>query len=117
MEINSKIKKLYNNYNYEAKTAKREFNLTIDQFKDLINQNCHYCNSPPPEPKYNGVDRVDSKLGYYPENCVTACTMCNRLKSNFKLDEFFNKIANIYFYRVAPKQIDYSSLIYNETLI
>ena len=37
---------------------------------------------------YSGIDRVDSNIGYEINNVVSCCNICNRAKSNMKLDEF-----------------------------
>ena len=37
---------------------------------------------------YNGIDRVDSTVGYEPYNVVSACKVCNKCKSSMSYDEF-----------------------------
>jgi len=44
----------------------------------------------------NGIDRVDSSIGYEMKNCVTACADCNKLKSNRPLGEFLELVRRIY---------------------
>jgi hypothetical protein len=101
---------LYSSYKSAAKTRKYTFELTKKQFKRLTKDNCTYCNTSPNsisigslgaarehgKYKYNGVDRVDNTQGYYLSNCVTCCAMCNKMKMNYTLDEFVNKITEIY---------------------
>lgn len=51
------------------------------------------------EIRVNGIDRIDSSKGYSIDNCVPCCTMCNRMKLDYKLSDFINhvhKIANHY---------------------
>ena len=48
------------------------------------------------EYKYNGIDRVDNKIGYELDNCVSCCIKCNKAKSYFGQDEFLNHIKKIY---------------------
>ena len=36
----------------------------------------------------NGVDRVDSSLGYIEENCVPCCKFCNYAKRALPVDVF-----------------------------
>jgi hypothetical protein len=45
---------------------------------------------------YNGIDRVDSTKGYFNENVVSCCKVCNRAKSNLSLDEFKEWISKVY---------------------
>jgi hypothetical protein len=99
----------FSDYKYEAKRSNREFNLTEEQFRDIINKNCYYCDIQPN--KYNGIDRIDSSGGYTLNNVQPCCTMCNRLKSDFSIDDFFNKITSIYHHRIATKLFDYAESI------
>lgn len=72
----SRYRTHYNN----ARTRGIENHLTIEQYDELTSQNCHYCGG-----KYgyhNGVDRVDSALGYIPGNYVPCCWVCNSAKRN-----------------------------------
>ena len=94
-----------------AKTRNLSFNLSLEQFITVTNQPCHYCGNtacdkhtaPSKRGKEfypiiysNGLDRVDSSVGYETSNIVPCCFMCNRLKSNFALSEFLKKIKEIY---------------------
>jgi len=57
----------------------KEINLTKEQYFELIQKKCTYCNYYN-ENEINGIDRVDNTKGYLLENCVTACKHCNRIK-------------------------------------
>src|SRR6266699_6711736 len=57
-------------YAHGAKKAHRGFTLTLDQFKAIVAKPCDWC-SEQNEPR--GVDRRDSRLGYYMENADPAC--------------------------------------------
>lgn len=86
-------------------------NLTFDQFYKLSKQNCHYCNDLPKQIFkydnlkykfkdqfiYNGIDRLDSSKSHTITNCVTSCYTCNRFKSNLPINDFINKINNIFY--------------------
>lgn len=108
--------KIYNkneNYiiSYYISTAKVKNimpqNVNIKDFKKMISElivkNCFYCDK---EAKigslrdmiageYNGVDRIDSKIGYYPENCVTCCRTCNMMKNTLDVGSFIRKCFEI----------------------
>lgn len=45
--------------------------------------------------KINGIDRLDSGKGYNIENCVPCCRACNRMKSDYLLNDFFKRIEKI----------------------
>ena len=98
-------------YSHSAKDRGLDFALSDAQFKQLLSQRCAYCNTPPLQKlnrcqkqnfrehvdfRYNGVDRIDSALGYTPENCVACCTVCNRMKLDYSRTDFLAHIAAIY---------------------
>lgn len=101
----------YNQYKQNAIMRGFSFDLTKEEFCRLITSNCHYCNGEPIEieslkrynrtgkPIYmNGIDRVDSNKGYTIENSVPCCVMCNRMKLNYSLEQFYEHIEKIYNY-------------------
>lgn len=46
--------------------------------------------------KICGVDRVDSSKGYTIDNVVPCCDICNRMKLDKDITEFFDTIKRIY---------------------
>lgn len=95
---------LFNGYKKGATERDLSFEITFEQFENLVKRNCFYCNSPPSRErtrkhhkwKFNGVDRVNNNQGYYIGNIVPCCWNCNRMKLNIPYDEFINHINNIY---------------------
>lgn len=87
------------------------FELTTEQFTELTSSRCHYCNKLPnrthlPVAKgiygayqYNGIDRKDNKQGYIFENCIPACTECNRSKGVLTFDEFIAHLDSLVVFR------------------
>ena len=94
-----------------------QFRLSTKEKKELRNQlyerdgtKCHYCSIEEKnftkvwgETFYGGIkrgrileiDRIDSNLGYFIENCFLACALCNMAKSD-KLDyEEFNRVGKV----------------------
>ena len=45
---------------------------------------------------YNGIDRLDNKLGYEEENCVPCCYLCNRMKWSITEKDFLAQISKIF---------------------
>jgi len=95
------IKNMLRDYRRNAEKSGKVFVLSVDEFKVLIFQACHYCDSPPSlRPTgaipVNGIDRVDSSIGYVLSNCVPCCTTCNKMKSSLSLQDFKNAIRKIY---------------------
>lgn len=84
------------------------FDISEELVERLIQQPCIYCgvefskeyvrhskvfNS---EKVYlNGIDRVDSSLGYLDENIVPCCKICNSAKSNKTLGEFVEYVRGV----------------------
>jgi hypothetical protein len=89
---------IYRGYLKQAAKKKREFSLSIDDFYNLSQQNCHYCGQTPSNGAnwrqcgdifvYNGIDRVDNSKGYTKDNCVPCCKQCNRAKGTLNISEF-----------------------------
>jgi hypothetical protein len=85
-------------YKTQAKQRKLSFELTEKQFFTLINQDCYYCGEKPSNTSrgrylnggflYNGVDRIDNKLGYSVKNSVPCCKWCNIAKRHRAVNDF-----------------------------
>lgn len=84
--------------------------LGFDHFKKLSLASCVYCGEKASKILRerdgelficcNGIDRVDSSLGYAPENCVTACKACNVAKNSMGVETFMAWVSRIYAYNV-----------------
>ena len=104
---NSSLNALYNSYYQRAKKKSIEFNITKEDFKNLTNLKCTYCHIDPYKDAgrlnkslsstylYNGLDRVDNKIGYTIENVVPCCEICNKAKRDLDLQSFLNWIERI----------------------
>lgn len=97
---------LYSKYVARARTAKIEFSLNFEEFLRMTSSDCTYCGM---EPKqfathgryngtyyHNGLDRVDSKLGYHTYNCVPCCKVCNYMKQSLTVEQFKTHIIRVY---------------------
>ena len=86
----------------------KEWELSKTKFAELTKQNCTYCGVKPEQKHgfsylngyyfYNGLDRIDSSLGYTIENVVPCCGNCNRAKNTLSVSEFIGLIRRIYNY-------------------
>jgi len=100
---------LFAQYSGTAKAKSFENLLTREDLWRLTQLPCHYCKSPAtprysgkyPMFKYNGLDRVNNKLGYTLSNVVTCCHFCNRAKSDLPLEEFVEWLQRVR----APAQL------------
>lgn len=91
---------LFRRYKTQAKWRKIQFDLDMDTFRELVTSNCTYCNRQRSQTiiskggivfVYNGIDRKDNKKGYMSNNCVSCCSVCNYMKSDFTYDEFIEQ--------------------------
>lgn len=105
----SAFKHLIYQYNYSANRKGISFDLKEEEFKLLTSSNCYYCGIPPNKIvdqklkyqtpyHYNGVDRIDSDVGYNLDNCRPCCEQCNRMKLDWTEKEFLQKIKEIHNY-------------------
>jgi hypothetical protein len=92
-------------YNHNARARDREFALSRERCVELFFSCCHYCGIGPstvfeyrkdaknkatehPPIMYNGIDRVDSDLGYIEGNVVPCCSVCNMAKNDTPVGDF-----------------------------
>lgn len=97
------------------------FTLSLEEFLRITGSACHYCgiqwsseypktiytkNAPRKNLvgkmklngtyKHNGIDRVDSDIGYVSDNCVPCCKDCNFAKQRMSKEAFMLWIARAY---------------------
>lgn len=84
------------------------FELTREEFKRIITQDCSYCGSKPKKIidvsvmdeerifTYNGIDRIDSSLGYTKDNSCSCCPTCNYMKLDMGKEDFIEHIYKIH---------------------
>jgi hypothetical protein len=80
-----------NQYRSYVKGAARRnyaFELSMEEFIELIFSPCYYCGETGDVHKShrNGVDRVDNSKGYVKGNVVSCCWNCNLLKKSVSVN-------------------------------
>lgn len=94
--VNKKIRR----YKYSAKMKKIDFQLNYEEFKEFVNNECFYCGFKNTiiinEMSLNGIDRINSDIGYIKENCVSCCKWCNWAKNVLSQKDFFALVTKIY---------------------
>lgn len=70
--------------------------LSDSEFKSYWQEPCSYCGS---EIETIGIDRLESNKGYTLKNTTSCCSQCNRMKMDCSVDDFLNKVNEIYEYQ------------------
>lgn len=103
----SNFNSLFGSYIHSSELRDIDFLLTVEQFRFLTKQNCFYCGVEPLQKRgsekvfkygfwtYNGIDRLDSKIGYVIDNCVACCSKCNYMKQELGFSEFIGHMKKI----------------------
>lgn len=104
-ETEASFNQVYDNYKRNAKKRNKPFQLTKNQARELFQSNCYYCDSEPRNQTkhkncngfytYNGIDRLDSNLGYTLDNVVPCCKWCNISKRDRELKDFLDWAAKL----------------------
>lgn len=99
-------------------------NITFDQWYDLTQQNCFYCNSTPAQKAnrhlndknssayarkygtfiYNGVDRINNLEKHNTDNCVPCCMRCNMAKGTMSIKQFKVWVIKTYNHFIAKNK-------------
>ena len=103
----SMMRALISRYEYKAKKRGYDYELTEEQFKKITQQNCFYCGVKAEqitkaskgtngEYIYNGIDRINNKLGYTKDNTVPCCKTCNAAKGTLTIEDFRDWVKKAY---------------------
>jgi len=100
---------LYQQYSASAKKRNILFQLSKEQFREVVTQPCHYCGNCCQSIKintranggfsYTGIDRKDNQIGYTLLNSVACCKTCNFMKLDHSYDFFLSHIQKILTHR------------------
>ena len=96
VEKKANMDKYFTGYIHSANDRNISFDLTKEQFNQLVLMPCFYCSS------YNeleviGIDRINSNKNYSLDNCVACCKTCNFMKGTLSKNAFIlqaHKIAS-----------------------
>ena len=100
------LNSLIGSYKSGANLRKLPFILEREDCIKLFKGNCVFCGCEPFNEYvknntkgkyiYNGIDRINSKLGYTNDNVQSCCKNCNFLKKNLSDVYFITQIKKIY---------------------
>lgn len=83
----------YKTYLKGANIRNISFNLSEEQFLNILLNKCYYCgviNETPIGKCAGGIDRKNSDLNYTIDNCVACCKTCNIMKGILNVSDFTN---------------------------
>lgn len=80
----------FNDYKKGAEKRKIKFEMSLEEFSELINRTCRYCGL-----KGGGVDRINNKKGYVKGNIGSCCKWCNIMKNSYGEKEFIAQCKRI----------------------
>lgn len=97
----------------DARSADRVFEIKMEEFRYLCQQNCYYCGSIPSNLityrgqnsftfryfMYSGLDRINNDIGYTRQNVVPCCIICNRAKNSMPFKDFIDWLNKLTDYR------------------
>lgn len=100
---------VYSTYKRQALKRGYAFEISFEDFLEIIQKDCNYCGDPPSncfksngrELYYNGLDRVINNMHYTIDNVVPCCGTCNMMKNKFDRTEFLQKLQKIINYQKA----------------
>lgn len=93
----------YNKYKRNALSREISFNLTKEEFENIVSRECYLCGVS--KPGYIGIDRINNDIGYTKNNVEPCCKYCNLMKFDINLDTFKSKISDIYSYITDNQKI------------
>lgn len=109
--FSSCIKPSYSSYKDKAQLRNYCFELSQENFNDIINDNCYICG----KNKCYGIDRYNNNIGYIESNVKSCCGQCNIMKKTMEYGKFLDKLQLIH-RNISAKQIDYSGSIITHML-
>lgn len=90
---------------YEVRGKQKGWGLTREQVYNLFKGDCHYCGCAPYRKAtarnstgyflFNGIDRMNNKLGYFSNNVVSCCRTCNFCKGARSYQDFMNWVVSV----------------------
>ena len=96
-ESSENINYHYKNYRLSAESRRLEFPFTKEEFILIVSLPCYYCGIIQPK-GFNGIDRLDSTIGYNEDNCKSCCEMCNMMKGTTGHNVFIQRVEHILSY-------------------
>lgn len=85
----------YNEYTKRAIENEWSFELSENNFFEIIKNSCYLCGKENTNIHNNGIDRINNSLHYTLNNCLACCAVCNYIKNNYELSQLLKKMSEI----------------------
>lgn len=92
----------YSRFINDAQYRNISCTITKDYYTQIISNPCAYCKNHQ-QTGSQGIDRIDSSMGYFDDNITACCKTCNYMKNSMSVYNFFHHLQNIYNYSVLNK--------------
>lgn len=79
----------------KVKNSNKTSDISEDYYNKIISLGCFYCGKNVMSEKGHSLDRVDNNEGYYSTNIKCCCKICNKMKSNMTILNFYDHIKRI----------------------
>jgi hypothetical protein len=86
----------YKRLQQQARKRDKYYSISPAFYEALIENGCFYCKKSLKDHKGSGVDRVDSKKHYTPDNVVGCCGNCNLAKRSMSVEVFLEWVESVY---------------------
>lgn len=96
----------YHKMSKDSEIRNYVWELSKDNVRSITSKPCFYCGKIPSQAYrvhndkvgyiHNGIDRMDSSIGYTIENCVPCCKACNYAKREMSISDFREWIVSVY---------------------
>lgn len=82
LQYRTSIKGRFGYAKRSSKRRKKNWNISFNFYKNIIDNACVYCNEYEENGTGIGLDRIDNNKGYEENNVVRCCGQCNGFRSN-----------------------------------
>jgi hypothetical protein len=91
----TKLECQYSVYIQSAKHRNMSFEMSVEDYKSIVEHPCYYCGVINEKRGFHGMDRKNNYLAYTKENVVACCPMCNYMKGSLHHDIFIRRSEHI----------------------
>lgn len=93
--IRNSSKHQYTTYIRSSAVRNIPFELTFEEFENIIKNPCYYCGEFTENCSINGLDRTNFEYRYTTKTCVSCCKFCNMMKNTLNEYTFIKRIEHI----------------------